>query len=525
MPTPDLPLELWFEILSYLPRSYLFKMIGLNRMFFRIAMEYKYEEVRFTTDDKGTFEVFKQLRLAVLLEPLRVLGEYSRTSHRHMNVASLVRRLYLRPAFLPAMDNAFHGTVREGAATSKLSWLKHLSPVPRIRTVFGTAEENKVLTMARDALPNCRNLREVDLIIYDHIIPDDFRDFLCHIWRTMGAGIQRVNLSTTLNKVPDLFSLIAQHAPLLPNLEILDLTVVNSRFPRQKDTVDHALDAIVGLIHRFKASLTHLIFSSVAEFDHAPLFAKLGTLPKLRKLELWFVFCDETISNRGRALNQFLNDNNQTLEHLVLKTRPRFESFFLSSHTERLSQWVLYQLPKLVLPQVKTLDLGLTTYHMTGPNHFPLLLPIFPQLHTLILFDVKLSIKQLERILDQAEGKLQRLECLVWTFTPEMLTLLVSKAPQLRSLVLIYQSMDGTRERSIYAGLVGIYRRIAAMRYPQWPLTYLRIGQRGHSCGQCHPDKRLSKVIKESVSEGVVADVDMQCECYGRFTGLRRDEW
>lgn len=62
MPTPDLPTELWFEILSYLPRSYVFKMMGINRVLFRMAMELKYEEVCLIADDKEALRAFKQLR-------------------------------------------------------------------------------------------------------------------------------------------------------------------------------------------------------------------------------------------------------------------------------------------------------------------------------------------------------------------------------------------------------------------------------------------------------------------------------
>lgn len=69
MTTTDLPPELWFEILSYLPRHFIFKVMGLNRMLFQMAMEYKYEEIRFTTDDKDAMRVFKQLRYVIISLP------------------------------------------------------------------------------------------------------------------------------------------------------------------------------------------------------------------------------------------------------------------------------------------------------------------------------------------------------------------------------------------------------------------------------------------------------------------------
>ena len=61
MPTPDLPLELWLEILSYLPRSALHTMIGVNRVLFELALDEKYEEIRFIADNVEMEKMFWQL--------------------------------------------------------------------------------------------------------------------------------------------------------------------------------------------------------------------------------------------------------------------------------------------------------------------------------------------------------------------------------------------------------------------------------------------------------------------------------
>lgn len=58
----DLPVEIWLEILSYLPQSFLYKLMGLNRVLFNLAMKHKYEEVRFMTDDKSQLKTFEKLR-------------------------------------------------------------------------------------------------------------------------------------------------------------------------------------------------------------------------------------------------------------------------------------------------------------------------------------------------------------------------------------------------------------------------------------------------------------------------------
>ena len=62
MPTSDLPVELWLEILTYLPRSTLHKLIGVNRTLFELALNDLYEEVRLISDDKDMDKTFKQLK-------------------------------------------------------------------------------------------------------------------------------------------------------------------------------------------------------------------------------------------------------------------------------------------------------------------------------------------------------------------------------------------------------------------------------------------------------------------------------
>lgn len=61
-PVEDLPPELWFEILSYLPRGAVVGLIGISRLLFEMAMDYKYEEIRFINADKEMMKDFKQLR-------------------------------------------------------------------------------------------------------------------------------------------------------------------------------------------------------------------------------------------------------------------------------------------------------------------------------------------------------------------------------------------------------------------------------------------------------------------------------
>jgi hypothetical protein len=64
--TPDLPVELWLKILSYLPRSAQRKLLGVNRFLFELALDDIYEEVRFIVDDKQMEKTFLQMESVIL---------------------------------------------------------------------------------------------------------------------------------------------------------------------------------------------------------------------------------------------------------------------------------------------------------------------------------------------------------------------------------------------------------------------------------------------------------------------------
>lgn len=59
---PDLPLELWMEVLAYLPRGFVWKLIGINRYLFEMGMNELYEEVRLMDYNGAGLKTFEQMR-------------------------------------------------------------------------------------------------------------------------------------------------------------------------------------------------------------------------------------------------------------------------------------------------------------------------------------------------------------------------------------------------------------------------------------------------------------------------------
>lgn len=67
----DLPVDLWLEILQYLSRSTLHKMLGISRALFELAFDDLYKEIRLVNNDQEMLKILKQLRYANGLHGLK----------------------------------------------------------------------------------------------------------------------------------------------------------------------------------------------------------------------------------------------------------------------------------------------------------------------------------------------------------------------------------------------------------------------------------------------------------------------
>jgi len=66
MPLPSLPIELWLEILYYLPRTALRGLIGVNRTLFELALDDIYEECRLISNDEKTSKLLTRIKYVIV---------------------------------------------------------------------------------------------------------------------------------------------------------------------------------------------------------------------------------------------------------------------------------------------------------------------------------------------------------------------------------------------------------------------------------------------------------------------------
>ena len=62
MACTDFPSELWLEVLSYLPPSYVVNLVGVNRFLFELALDYKYEELQLISCEQRDLNNFQRLQ-------------------------------------------------------------------------------------------------------------------------------------------------------------------------------------------------------------------------------------------------------------------------------------------------------------------------------------------------------------------------------------------------------------------------------------------------------------------------------
>ncbi|KAJ3513934.1 hypothetical protein NLJ89_g2668 [Agrocybe chaxingu] len=443
MPTPDLPVELWLEILGLLPRSTLHKMIGINRTLFELALDDIYREIRFINDDKEMVKSFKQLK--------------------HTNIANRVQHLFIRPAFLPGMDeDEQRGSFRK-ILSSGLTCVKSclgITSGSEAPEVAPPSPSSKILEAASKAVKLCPNLREITIVLYDHALTAAFAVFLNSMWSldSVAPNLLKLNIDTTLVKIPLLLNPLILCAEQLTNLEEIDITLSVTRFRQPEEEYRRAKLAIQSFLTVFKGTIRSVTLSSSLIVDLSSLYDGFPILTKLRKFDLRAIFRNETLPDVG-SLTRFLSKHASTLEHLVVKTRPRAATIERSDETY--IKWLnpigkpasgkQHGFPQLVLPALRSLDISLRESDQLGmwpytpestPKQRPPLPPlsrVTPNITSLTLQDVRLTFARVSEVvksLRRREGGtiLESLNVSVDVLTPQFFDLFSSELPRLRSL-------------------------------------------------------------------------------------------
>ncbi|KAG2002573.1 hypothetical protein CC2G_004752 [Coprinopsis cinerea AmutBmut pab1-1] len=511
MVQPDLPPEIWLEILAYFHPSFVVNMMGVSRFLFETAMDFKYRKFELISNDRASRRAITQL------------------SHR--NIANRVQHLYLRPAFLPSSGEAsvpLREVSQSAIPNNRFTWLAfpHFGSRSRNRSsssAISTAQpaphrSENLLEVASKSLSQCSNIQRVTIVLYDYAITSSFDAFLDNLWSSSGNSVQRISAQSIPENLTPLLRSITNGSGKLVNLHHLEVTLLNSH---SLFDLHSATNSILGLLSKFGPSLSHLSLSSLAAFDFSLLLARLAgvALPKLETFELWLPITNETLHHQ-RALTRFLQAHNGTLGHFVLRNQPKADIPLRAAGVDQLNRWLHAEFPTIALPKVHTLDIGASTkWLQLTPNRQPISLPKLvpsplPHLQNLVYHTTyPLPDEEMRHILSATGRVLESLDIWIELFTSSSLDALAQDlTPNLRSLALGYKTSTGAGSlgRGVFCG------EISRRRYPNWPLRTLRLGYKGN-CGEIHVDKPYCNAVEKTVTRALEIDGRNRCCCFADY--------
>ncbi|KIM44164.1 hypothetical protein M413DRAFT_443202 [Hebeloma cylindrosporum] len=521
MPTHDLPLELWLEILSYLPRSTLHRMIGVNRILFELALDEKYEEIKFMADTTEMGYMFRQLEQSA-------------------SIARRVKRLVIRPTFLPAMDIDYVENAVSSKLPAKANFLNCFrSSTVHIEEPFVAKKEDsteEILRSGKRALKCCSNIQELTVVLHDHTLTSSFSSFLSSLWKadSIGPRLRKLHMHMTLSKFPIFLNPLINSPGHLRNLDAFSIDFAPSRFDvafdyeQSKEAARDSYRALAPLrsfCWSLKQSLTAISISSHNTHDFATFLNDLPPhFPNLKKVELLAIFSLE--AHQIAPLFRFLSDHSAQLEEVMIKPYPRQISFNHSddSYAAWISDCVPNGFGTLVFPQLATFAVGLREHPKRHPDWsrwagrnakpVPNLSVMAPKLTRFIMNDLALSFERLSDILGTLAPGLEGIEFVATVLSPQLFDLLASKVPSVEMLAVEYKAISDFNITSQNQGssAPGFLEAMRARRYPHWNLKLLRITTMS-SCGQPHPNVWLMKNAAEAFSLEVQIDATYRCCC------------
>lgn len=445
---PDsLAIELWIEILSYLPRDFRKKMIGVCRALFDLALDDIYEEVVLCADDDKSRFAISQLQYVFLLSStLRLVLNNLISINRNFrcsNISRRVRRLvvFLRP------DNPRKRTLpipQPHIGPANHSYRASISSP--VNSAHGRDSYAQLLSIARHSLQSCCNIRDLKLVFSVSSLLPYFKSFLKSLWhpKSIGTRIRRLFIQASDTHLSSVFDLISVHGlspPPLINIEELDLNFRRLLHQIGETRNYHHIVSFLSALEHSLVSFTasgYLLPHILAVFKASPTFSKL------RKLELHSIFNVERDVQEILPLQQFISRHAETLEHVVIDPATREANSDLSSRL--FLHWLSRNdaFSQQPLPNLRILELAYHhhwayPYNRSSPSLFPNLNHISPNLTILSIKKIELNFDTVTDLLacvpmPNGVCPIESLELHIDILTPKLLDFLARNLPNLNSL-------------------------------------------------------------------------------------------
>ncbi|KAG5638220.1 hypothetical protein H0H81_001221 [Sphagnurus paluster] len=400
--TPDLPVELWQEILSLLPPHHVRKLIGVSRILFRMAMEDIYRELRFKSDDELMMKTFQKLKYPEFLADVEEENVVLKKSSKLWTWTSTKFRVQNLPKIIP-----------------------HPSA--------------SILKVAGEVIPHCSETKSVKFVLHEFVAPTLFRPFLNTVFTSLGPRLHTLTVELTLfNSQLILDKNFSSALHSLAELKVIFAPSSTFR-PFEEVSLDKSLASFVSGLEKTLQCLS-ITFSTFV--DMSTFFSSVCRLSRLRIFILDMTFVEFLYSEQEQSLAHFLFKHQKTLEHLCIRKQPSRTTINDGDHLS------LPDLPDLgfEFPVLHTLEFSvLSSSHLhvicewfknASPQGLRLLESLTLFKHSLTLDDASILFEALGAT--GASDGLQKLTMKVQSLDSELMDLFASRLPALRELELLY---------------------------------------------------------------------------------------
>ncbi|KAJ7773634.1 hypothetical protein DFH07DRAFT_801322 [Mycena maculata] len=287
---PLLPEDVWRCVASFIPYRQLLPLISVNKAFYNIVMNAKYQEIHWTMLNGSMIKSLARLRTP--------------------SIAGRVRRLHVRAWFIEYLIQR-ESLMAPSCVVNSTRWLSRRLRRPSTSTSSPLSTGHDILASMTTAVRLMTQVTEYSFEWRDLSPTTDTLRFLTATRTAFGASLRKLTLHAPLANFANLLSTVD-----FENLEELEL-----HFDHDNHVDAHSAkllrETIAPFVNHFRRSIWSLLIASASKMDLSPLLSALEEFPHLRTFRAYLAFDAAHLAD-PRGLVQILRLNSETLLNVEL---------------------------------------------------------------------------------------------------------------------------------------------------------------------------------------------------------------
>ncbi|KAG7089518.1 hypothetical protein E1B28_011194 [Marasmius oreades] len=448
-----LPVELWLQIVGFIPPTDLLKLHSVNSFFFNIAMDVRYRRVDLQTLNHSTAKYLSRLS-----DP---------------TISKRVVQLTVSPDFRN------YGRQRPATMLNRVGSVFHYAlgrPPP-------CSPEDHATKQLIDVLPCLTRVNSFTIDCHswgEHSSPE-LHGFLQTAWASFGQNLRKLSLRGHTSA----FRTIIHSITALPAVDELFIELIDNPLQNDPTCAETLIQVVAPFINGLAPRLRAFTLWSWGTIDLSQLFLMLDHFPSLSSFNLQTSF-PKTFRQGPSGLSRFLSNHSPHLRHLVLRLNTAPLAFSTTSMSEEpLSEWMIHTLTSGECSFLNLQELHL--YPTVLPGGLHALTSCIHQstntLQSLVVRDRYLSPEEAAVVINALHPQLKSLRLNIRILDMDLFDLLAKRITGLKSL-------------SLYIGAVSrtFAHDVEHRSYATWDLYHIGVWHGGSIL-----DSHLMSMISRSI--------------------------